>query len=185
MEQYKIDKRFLIFLYFIIFYLLFLISGCKTPLKEPVFFLDDLALIYEDMIDVSLEVTSYSKEKKELFVSLSVRNKLSVNIAVYKGFINFFSMYDDNNAILWNWWIKIFNEKGEEAKYLAIMASLDLENLMLGDCLVINSGETITVDFPNIYYNYDLDNFEYENLNFSYFGPLGKSNNIVTISEDM
>ena len=172
MEQYKIDKRFLIFLYFIIFYLLFLISGCKTPLKEPVFFLDRLAIPFSDAFDVSLEVTSYSKEKKELFVSLSVRNKLSVNIAVYKGFINFFSMYDDNNAILWNWWIKIFNEKGEEAKYLAIMASLDLENLMLGDCLVINSGETITVDFPNIYYNYDLDNFEYEELSFIYYGPL-------------
>ena len=152
-------------------------AGCATMNEnETVFFYE----ISRTSIKVELIVERFSLSEKELKISFKVTNLIDKDIALENMFL-----YRYNSGET-NWTLIITNEKGEEIDYLGTMVSLLWEEPTLDECTILKSGETLIVECPNLYDNYDFDSkysdTKYEELNFYYFGYLGKSN-IVTIRD--
>ena len=166
-------------LYVVLFVLNFFIcmAGCATMNEnETVFFYE----ISKTSIKVELIIEKFSLSEKELKISLKVTNLIDKDIALATRVLRAFDSGETN------WDIIVTNEQGEEIDYLGRLVSMLPVELTIDECTILKSGETLIIECPNLYDNYDFDSkysdTKYEELNFYYFGYLGKSN-IVTIRD--
>ena len=166
-------------LYVVLFVLNFFIcmAGCATMNEnETVFFYE----ISKTSIKVELIIEKFSLSEKELKISLKVTNLIDKDIALATRVLRAFDSGETNSDII------VTNEQGEKIDYLGRLVSMLPVELTIDECTILKSGETLIIECPNLYDNYDFDckysDIKYEELNFYYDSYLGKSN-IVTVRE--
>ena len=147
--------------------------------ENEIVFIDS---VERSSIKVELIIDSFSLKNKEFKVSLKATNLIDKDIALENAFLYRFDSGETNGTIV------VKNEKGEEIDYLGRLVSMLVDYPpKLEKCTILKAGETIIVNkSPNLYDNYDFDGLysdvTFKELNFYYFGYLGKSQ-VVTIAD--
>lgn len=158
---------------YITFFCIIILSGCASMKDSEIIFLDSPKYA---MIDLDLQLINFSPTDEDLRILLKITNITDKDIAIPKFYIYFFDEdgYETNGYIftLFNHWIHFKNEMQDELEYYDIMASIYVENITLDDCVIIKAGESISIEFPNIYHSYGFDNFSFKELYAYYEGPL-------------
>lgn len=167
----KLSSVIIIFINFV-----FLLECASMNKNETVFF-DEVG---ETAIKLELIVKKFSLKSREFIISLKITNLIDNDIALENWVLHSFDLGETN------WDIIVTNEKGEEIDYLGILVSRLPTEPTLNNCTILKARETLVIECPNLYDNYDFDgeysDIKYKELNFYYITYLGQSNT-VTITD--